>query len=300
MRPPTLFLDVRLDAVGGGLASEVTPYLATFQQDSTLASYATIPVSQLQNAIQGRHVLIGTHGFNNSRWDGIDHLSNWATLLQLPDPSVFVGLLWPGDSVWAHGLDYPDEPKIADGAGPKIASFVDQNFGDAASISFSSHSLGARVVLATISNLSRPVRRAILMAGAIDDNCFDSEFEAEAVADKIEKVSILASTKDDVLKDLFPLGNLLGGIIAAGHPWFRTALGRSGPATQAPANFQPPFQIPSNWDYGHGNYLQIDASSPSTPLSPPDVPPEGSPEPWDGQTGWQEAFSAAFVSSRFS
>ena len=296
MRPPTLFLDVRLDPVGGGLATSVTVYLATFNQDSTLACYQTVPVSQLQTAIQGRHVLIGTHGFKNSRWDGIDHLSNWATLLRLSDPALFIGLLWPGDSIWAHGLDYPDEPKVANDSGVLIGPFLDQIFADAASISFASHSLGARVVLATISHMSRRVRRAILMAGAIDNNCFNTEFEDQT--GQIDKISILASTKDDVLELAFPLGNLLGGIIAEGHPWFRTALGRSGPAKVAPDNFLQPFLIPSNWNYGHGNYLQIDPTVPITPIDPI-VPPEGTGEPAAGNTGWQEAFSAAFVSSRF-
>ena len=63
-----------------------------------------------------------------------------------------MGLLWPGDSVWAHGLDYPDEPKIADEAGAMLAKFIDDNFQGAASISFASHSLGARVVLAPSPN----------------------------------------------------------------------------------------------------------------------------------------------------
>ena len=111
------------------------------------------------STIRGRHVLIATHGFNVNRADGIACLSNWASLLQLPQPSAFVGLLWPGDSVWAHGLDYPEEPKIADEAGALLAAFINANFG-AASISFASHSLGARVVLETISQLSLPVRRA--------------------------------------------------------------------------------------------------------------------------------------------
>ena len=298
MRPPTLFLDVRLDPVGGGLAACVAVYLATFNPDATLACYETIPNSQLQAAIQGRHVLIGTHGFKNSRWDGIDHLSNWATLLQLSPPAVFIGLLWPGDSVWAHGLDYPDEPKIADGAGLLIGPLIDQYFNGAASISFASHSLGARVVLATIGHMQRRARRVILMAGAIDNTCFNTEFEDQT--GQIDKISVLASTKDDVLEFLFPLGNLVGGIIAEGHPWYHTALGRSGPAKVPPDNFLQPFQIPSNWGYGHGNYLQIDATAPTTALTPPDVPPEGNPEPWGGSEGWQEAFSAAFVSARFS
>lgn len=298
MRPPTLFLDVRLDPVGGGLATSVTVYLATFNEDSTLACYQTVPVSQLQTAIQGRHLLIGTHGFKNSRWDGIDHLSNWATLLRLPDPAVFIGLLWPGDSIWAHGLDYPDEPKVANDAGVLIGPFLDQTFSGAASLSFASHSLGARVVLATISHMQRRVRRAMIMAGAIDNTCFATEFQNQA--GQIDKLSVLASTKDDVLELAFPLGNLIGGIIAEGHPWFHTALGRSGPAKTAPNNFLQPFQIPSNWNYGHSNYLQIDTTVPTTPLSPLDVPPEGTPEPWESTEGWQEAFSAAFVSSRFA
>src|SRR5579863_6344618 len=169
----SLFLDVRLDAVGGGLASAVAIY-----QGTTLGNYQSVTLAQLQSAIQGRHVLIGIHGYNNSRDDGIQHLSNWEGLLRLPDPSVFIGLLWPGDSVWAHGLDYPDEPKIADHAGHLLAPFIDRNFAGANSVSFSSHSLGARVVLETIALMSTPVRRLILMAGAIDDDCLNTEFEA--------------------------------------------------------------------------------------------------------------------------
>src|ERR1035441_11032352 len=105
-------------------------------------------MNDLLNTIQGRHLLIASHGFNVNRSDGIDCLSNWESLLQLPQPySAFVGLLWPGDSVWAHGLDYPEEPKIANEAGSLFAQFIDDHFQDAASISFASHSLGARLVL---------------------------------------------------------------------------------------------------------------------------------------------------------
>lgn len=287
-----LFLDVRLDPVGGGLASTVATY-----QGATLANYQSLTLAQLQSAIQGRHVLIGIHGYNNSRNDGIQHLSNWEGLLKLPDPSVFVGLLWPGDSVWAHGLDYPDEPRVANEAGEIVGPFLDENFGDAASISFASHSLGARVLLSTVSHMTRKVRRAVVMAGAIDDNCLDTEFQE--ASGQIEKISALASKKDDVLDDLFPLGNLIGGIIAEGHPWWHSALGRGGPSKAIPANFESPFQIPSNWGYGHHHYLQVDLPPPAPVPMPTDVPPEGSQEPAGGATGWQEGFSASFVSTRF-
>jgi hypothetical protein len=239
------------------------------------------------------------HGYNVNRADGISHLSNWKGLLQLPTPSIFVGLLWPGDSIWAHGLDYPEEPKIANKAGTLVGPFLDTNFKNAASISFVSHSLGARVVLATISNMRLPIRRTILMAGAIDDNCLDTEFRDAAA--KIGKISALASKKDEVLSSLFPLGNLIGGIIAEGHPWWHAALGHCGPSGSKPGNFQNPFEITSSWDYGHHNYLQIDPPPPPVPVLalPTDIPPEGAPEPAGGIHGWQEAFSAAFCSTRF-
>jgi hypothetical protein len=289
----TRFLDVRLLAVGGELATSVAA-----NQGTEIGNYAGLPPGDLLGFIRGRHVLIASHGFNVDRKAGIACLSNWEGLLQLPQPySAFLGLLWPGDSVWAHGLDYPDEPKVANAAGVLIAEFIDSNFANAASISFASHSLGARVVLATIANMSLPVRRLVLMAGAIDDNCLNTEFQAAAA--KVGTISLLASNKDSVLSVDFPLGNFFAGIIAERHPWWRAALGHSGPVQPWPANLQAPFEIPDNWGFNHGNYLQIDNSPPPALAIPTDVPPNGSPEPKQGATGWQEAFSSAFASTRF-
>ncbi len=288
----TRFLDVRLSRSGGDLAASVA-----INQGTSINDYQSLDRGQLLSDIRGRHVLIGTHGYNVNRADGIAHLSNWEGLLQLTPPSVFVGLLWPGDSIWAHGLDYPDEPKIADEAGVLIAPFVDANFGGAASISFASHSLGARVVLQAISRINLPVRRAILMAAAIDDNCLTTEFNAAAA--KIGKISVLASSKDEVLSAIFPLGNLFAGIIAEGHPWWHAALGHCGPSSPRPDNFQPPFEIPTNWNFGHHNYLQIDPPPPPSFPLPAIIPPTGDAEPADGACGWQEGWSAAFCSTRF-
>jgi hypothetical protein len=288
----TRFLDVRLTASGGDLAASVA-----INQGTSINNYQSLDPGQLLSDIRGRHVLIGTHGFNVNRADGIACLSNWEGLLDLGSPSVFVGLLWPGDSIWLHGLDYPEEPRIANEAGVLIAPFLDANFGGAASISFASHSLGARVVLQTIFKMTLPVRRAMLMAGAIDDNCLDKEYKAAAA--NIGKISVLASKKDEVLALLFPLGNFFAGIIAEGHPWWRAALGHCGPSKARPANFQSPFEIPENWDFGHHHYLQIDPPPPATIPLPEDVPPQGSAEPAAGAPGWQEGFSAAFCSTRF-
>jgi pimeloyl-ACP methyl ester carboxylesterase len=268
----------------------------SINQGTSISDYTGLSLNDLLDSIQGRHVLIASHGFNVNRGDGIDCLSNWEGLLQLPQPySAFVGLLWPGDSVWAHGLDYPDEPKVADEAGKLAAAFIDAHFHGAASISFASHSLGARVVLETISQLSLPVRRLILMAPAIDDNCLTTEFQA--VAAKVGAISVLASKKDSVLSEAFPLGNLIAGIIAAGHPWWHAALGHCGPVKPWPANFQAPFELPDDWKFKHSNYLQIDKPQPGPLSLPVEVPPQSTPLPTNN--GWQEAFSSAFASTRF-
>jgi hypothetical protein len=291
----TYFLDCRLSPVGGGLAASVS-----ISQSTPGGPYLSLRLSDLLASIRGRNVLIATHGFNVNRADGVSCLSNWESLLQLPQPYWdFVGLLWPGDSVWAHGLDYPEEPKIANEAGSLFAQFIDDHFQDAASISFASHSLGARVILSTISHLILPVRGITIMAGAIDDNCLNTEFQS--AVEKIGTISLLASKKDEVLSAAFPLGNFIAGIIAEGHPWWRAALGHRGPVKPWPANFRPPFELPDDWDYEHGNYLQIDDPALALLPLPVDVPPQGSPPPGPvpPEKGWQEAFSSAFVSTRF-
>jgi hypothetical protein len=213
-----------------------------------------------------------------------------------------VGLLWPGDSVWAHGLDYPGEPKVADEAGDLLAGFIDATFANAASVSFASHSLGARVVLSTVLKMNLPVRRVTLMAGALDDNCLNKEFQA--VADKVDQISLLSSAKDEVLSLAFPMGNFFAGIIDGGHPWWHAAIGHAGASTPWPSNLQVPCMIPDNWKFQHGDYLRIRPQAPPRLPIPTAVPPNGADYPEldandQAVAGWQSAFSAAYVSTRF-
>jgi pimeloyl-ACP methyl ester carboxylesterase len=287
----TNFLDVRALSGGGGLSDKVQLKTTTPQ-----GGYVDLDPNDFASFIYGQNVLIATHGFNVNRSDGIEHLSYWQTLLTLPDNSVFLGLLWPGDSESLYALSYPAEPKNAMGAGDMIADFVNSNFGNAASVSFASHSLGARVILQAIHGINRRVRRAILMAGAIGDNCLTAEYAD--VPTRVDVISALASKEDDVLRWAFPIGDFAAEILDHTHPWWESALGRFGP-TPIPAHFQPPDQIPNSWNYGHGNYLQDKPQAVDGPIPPQtDVPQEGDP-PQGGADGWQEAFSASFVSTRF-
>ena len=286
----TVLLNARALAGGGGVATSLQPCTAA-------AGTAPVPISldTLKGFIYGKDVLIGTHGFNVNQSDGIACLAAWEPLLQLPASAVFIGLLWPGDSDSLYALSYPMEPKNAMDAGTMVGQFVDANFTQAVSISYASHSLGTRVVLQAITTMQRRVRRAILMAGAVPDDCLTGEFAS--VPGNVDAISILTSKQDDVLRWAFPIGDFASELVGHDHPWWESALGRFGPKV-APPNYVPPGQIPDAWNYGHSDYLRTIPAA-HLILPPPTAVPASGPVPLQGGPGWQQAWSASFASSRF-
>jgi hypothetical protein len=209
-------------------------------------------------------------------------------------------VLWPGDSAWIPGINYPIEGNDAVSAGNLLASFVLNNLGGAAAFSFASHSLGARVVLQAIRGMGgqRRVRRLMLMAGAIDDSCLNDEY-ADAAA-TVEKICVLASTNDDVLKLAFPGGNFLAGLISRGSPYVHVALGREGPQSALDGKIQWDWDIPDPWKYGHHHYLAQQMRVPQwTAPSMPQALPMADPAlpGWGTYDDWRAAWSGAWLSS---
>jgi Alpha/beta hydrolase of unknown function (DUF900) len=299
------FLNCRSEPVGG----DVCPVKVT---DGTL-TYLTYP--DLLNDIRGRHILIGVHGFNVHQAGAVDHFQEWNTLLELGSSAIFIGALWPGDSAWLGALEYGFAARSAMQSGDSLADFINRNMGSALSVSFVSHSLGARVALNTIQGLlpSLTIRRVVLMAAAVDDDCLTQEFAP--AAKKVIDISLLTSDRDDVLKLAFPLGNPLSGIFAQGHPYWHAALGRDGPAAlPVPNNLHAGWQLPDSWNVGHGDYLPPSAPfpegyNPAPYIVPLDIPSPTAPAPapdtpevfnvgntWEN---WQSAWTAALTSSRF-
>lgn len=292
------FLNTRSLPVGGG----VGPLTVL---DETNAVH---PASDLVAAVRGHDVLLVTHGFNVAQLDGLQKLSDWCKLMNLGS-TVCVGILWPGDARWIHVVDYPVEGNEAISAGNELASFINTKFSGALSLSFASHSLGARTVMQTISGLSRSVRRLLLMAGAIDNTCLSNEYAA--AASKVQSISLLASRSDDVLKWAFPTGNFVSGLFSRGAPYVHEAMGREGPAEPYPSpdNIHADWQIPDGWDYGHSSYLPPNPLGPApvqyAPLPifpPPDMlpPPSFAPAALASDaTLWQPGFSAAVQTWRW-
>jgi hypothetical protein len=296
---PHWFLSTRAQSIGG-------PVAPVKILDADRSGYPGDLTEELKDAIQGRDVFFGTHGFEVNQADGIAHLTYWFDNLRIGN-AVPIGIVWPGDCILPVFVDYIVEGHEAIKSGKLLAEFINANLTGAVSLSFASHSLGARVILQMIAGLapSFHVRRTLLMAGAIDDNCLTAEYSS--AANKIDEISVLASTRDDVLALAYPLGNPLQGIIDRGHPYYHAALGRTGPGQPYPAGprLQPNWQIPANLDYGHLDYMpgeQIIADFPLPVDMPPEngpVPPKGTPVQFTGPKEWKPAWSAAFASTRY-
>ena len=293
------FLDLRNETVGGSVAGSVKLLDGAGRQlpDSSFAVFFSF--------LQGREVLLVTHGFNVDQAGGVHSLGHWATLLDPSLTAVPVGVLWPGDAKHLSALSYPWEGDEAEHSGQLLARFINLTFAGAISVSFASHSLGARVVLECISRLDRGPRRLLLMAGAIDDNCLTNSYKSAAA--KVQDISTLGSKEDNVLKLAFPLGNPLMGIFDHHHPFWHAALGRNGP-TPTPSNIRnPAWQIPHLWDYGHGDYLgkvdHPDRYALPVELPPPDFPnnfPDNTPLPLKaGKNDFTAAWSAGLGVTRY-
>lgn len=243
----TVYMTLRQQPVAGGVKN---PSFLEGSAGATL-QLKELPEQNLVARAAGRDILFAAHGFNVNFRDGARSLGRLDEMLQLPPSAFYVGVLWPGD-FWVPVVNYPFEGSDAKDSGRRIAEFCNRRLGDARSISFVTHSLGARVALEAVTNLNRKARAVCLMAAAVDDNCLTSEY-ATAFANA-EVISVLASRMDRVLRLAYPLGDPIADILNLGQSPFRGALGRKGPPQPIGATV-PPWQIPDNDGYDHGDYL---------------------------------------------
>lgn len=216
-------------------------------------SYIPLDAKRVGEEIAGKELVLAVHGFNVSRPKGVRSMITLEAALDLSPDQAFFGVLWPGD-FWLPVVNYPAEARDAVKSGAKIAALLNGPLSTAGSYTFVSHSLGGRVLLETVSQLDRTARVVCITAGAVDDNCLQSQY-AE-VKDKADRIHVLASERDVVLQLAYPLGDFASDLLWRDNdsPW-RGALGRSGPN---PGEARPRVQhrqIPSSLGYDHGDYF---------------------------------------------
>jgi hypothetical protein len=261
--------------------------------------------NDLLTDIRGRDVFLMAHGFEVNREHGTQSLTQWKSKLEFGAQPVFIGVLWPGDSVLPIYIDYVWEGSEAEKSGTMLGEFVRDNFGFASSLTFASHSLGARVVLQAIQTLgdSARVRNLILLAAAIEDDTLVREFSA--AAKKVDRISVVYSFEDHVLQLAYPAGNLIGGLIERGDPNVKAALGRLGPSAPWPVNFLPNPRLPSFWNFGHTDYMTTNSvvGDFTVPIKLYDpgaaTPPIGMLPALAPGDSWKPCWSPAYAATRW-
>lgn len=255
----TYFLNFRTAGVGG---ATVDPYLLEGEGTAAPPALSVVDPTQLPWIFAGKNLLFAAHGFNVDYPSGACALGLLDEYLALPPPGLFIGLLWPGDS-WLPIVDYPFEGDVAVDCGRRLAAFCNGYCAEAQSLSFASHSLGARFILEAVSHLGRTARSVCLTAAAINRDCLTTQYAT--AAGNAERISILASGEDSVLKIAFSVGDPFADLLRDDHTPFQAALGTHGPPQPLPDRVLYPWQIPDAADYGHHDYLP---PSPAVALPP--------------------------------
>jgi Alpha/beta hydrolase of unknown function (DUF900) len=245
----TLLLSFRTAPVAGGNATP-SEALELASPDGVL-SFARVPFAELSQRAAGRNVLLATHGFNVHLEPGARSLARLEAQIAPTGQELFIGVLWPGD-FWIPAVNYPFAGSPAMAAGRALALICNRWLTDAASLSFVSHSLGARVVLEATQNTTQVTRNLCMAAGAVNRDALVGQYAA--AQKRATTISNLASDKDKVLKLAYPVGDLFANLLHDDHAFAKAALGRRGPARPMPSNVSPA-EIPSGADYDHGNYL---------------------------------------------
>ncbi len=263
----TLFLNCRSQSVGGAV---IDPYILegdAMVSPASVRAWRNEDLAQQFNGFDGEDVLFVAHGFNVSYDSGARSAARLEAALALTGHERFIGVLWPGD-FWLPAVNYPFAGEPAMDAGKRIAAFCNTWMKNAASISFVSHSLGARVVLQAAEGLARPAKTVCVTAGAVNSDCLATEYAKART--NAAATTTLASTSDHVLQLAFPLGDLFADLLDFDHGLGTPALGYWGPKKPVPPGVARS-RIPQALGYDHGNYMPPGAVAPVP--APPGAPP---------------------------
>lgn len=201
-------------------------------------SVTHIDLGAMGRLIGTRRILFMVHGFNVGWQDGLvsaarmhDDLRLATAPEPLKDDTAFIGVLWPGDGKIPF-VNYPWEAFDAVKCGRLLADTINLHFFRAASVSFVSHSLGARVVLTAAEHVKGAVDQLIVTAAAADADCLEIPQHAGAYA-KASQTHVLSSRRDRTLRWAYPAGDFLSDIFGDGDNPFGSALGLKGPKSPA-------------------------------------------------------------------
>lgn len=251
-----------------------------------------VPWDDVSKVFRGKRICFVLHGFNVDLQNGqkscgpmAQRLSDIANAaLAATGADMAVPVLWPGDGF--IGWSYITAFGHAESTGLRFSDFLASSSFMAAEVSFISHSLGARVVLETVSKcIARFGGRiifntAILMAPAVDEAAFDdSKFLPVSGPGGLKRIVVLSSVQDMVLRYWFAIGDAVERALWWNYKSGSRALGRFGPrfADASPARtVTESYAIAPGLDQDHGDYLPAGGAPPA--------------QGWQDKPAWVELF----------
>ncbi len=214
---------------------------------------------------RGQRLTVLLHGFNNDREEGREKLVRFIEYLERKGSTdLMLAVLWPGDG-WAGFLTYPFEGRDADNTADALLTWLLSNVHESARLAFVGHSLGCRVVMRAAQRMVHNIKgkkpildRICLMAAAIDSDSLAKEGPTcyRAATVKADRIAVLASEQDSVLRWAYPMGDFIQTFLFQGERsgW---ALGRGGPEGcphELLAKIDSRMANPDR-DIGHSDYL---------------------------------------------
>jgi hypothetical protein len=207
---------------------------------------------RVADLFRGKRVCFLVHGFNVSADHGVkgggpaaqEYQALGAMGLSMSGADMVVPVLWPGDGF--IGWSYFTAFRTTRAVGARFADFLTSRAFPAADVSFVSHSLGARVVLETVTQTALRRRAglpwrfgtAALTAAAVDEGVLDQAPFAAGVA-ALPRIVVLSSGRDEILSRGFVVGDRIEGLLWADY---RASGGGDG---RALGRFGPQFATPS-------------------------------------------------------
>lgn len=248
-KPDNIVLSFRTATVGGAVSRGTC-----FRGGLRLS----VDDPQWRNA---RRLVYLLHGFNVDGEEGTRKLDNLAGLLGaggLDERDVVFSVLWPGDAKWIGPLAYPSQESDADRTATRLSERI-RAIRPTGEVHFVAHSLGCRVALETMKQLSGSevnLASATLGAAAVDADALGRDDRYRRGVEMTNRLHVVRSERDRVLRLAFPVGDLLARIGSRGYT--SRALGYSGPKP-APSGEPTPGSVTTSdvsaSGVDHGSYL---------------------------------------------
>lgn len=156
---------------------------------------------ELKTLLNGKTVLILTHGFNNEHfevYDAYQIIEEYVGTHLSGKYDYIIGYSWPGGD---SSLEWWQAKSRSNGVARMFRRLLEELYSVCSSIDVMSHSLGARVVLKALkgSPVNHLVRNYYCTAAAVDNECLELREEFHESLQAIGNMYVFHSARDGVL-----------------------------------------------------------------------------------------------------